>query len=128
MKRASLNLKQLIFILIPSIGLLSSSNQVLAVAMLTIGTSTCTTLACVGSTITKTYVFKQPFSQAIPFSVQLFSSGKECLHKAVTSQNIALGHGVALGLSVEDNYLKRLFHFLKLKLINNLYVISFKLN
>lgn len=88
MKRAILNLKKLLFIAVPSIGLLVSPNQAWAGSTLFTSPSTCTGLDCGGSTITGNYVYEQNFSQGIPFNVQLFSSGNECLRVSVTSQAI----------------------------------------
>lgn len=88
MKRATLKLKKLLLITAPSIGFLISPNQALAGATLSTPASTCTTLDCGGSTVTGGYVYEQPFNQAIPFNVQLFSSGNECLRVSVPSQTI----------------------------------------
>ena len=87
MKRVILNLKKLLFVAVPSIGVLVSP-QAWASPTLTTAPSTCTGLDCGGSTITGNYVYEQNFSQGIPFSVQLFSSGNECLRVSVTSQTI----------------------------------------
>jgi len=51
MKRATLNLKKLLFVAAPSIGLLISPNQALAGATLFTGVSNCTGLDCEGVAI-----------------------------------------------------------------------------
>lgn len=88
MKRDTFNIKKLLLIAIPSIGFLISPNQALAGSTLNTAPSTCTPLDCGGSAITGTYVYEQPFNQAIPFNVQLFAAPNECLRINVTTQTI----------------------------------------
>lgn len=80
--------KQLFAFAIPICSLFVSSNLVWAGATLQTPQSTYTGLDCGGSSITGNYVYEQPFTQGIPFNVQLFSAGNECLRVAVTSQNV----------------------------------------
>lgn len=89
MKRAIL--KKLFFLAAPSIGLFISPSQTWAGTTLTTNQSTCSTLDCGGTSLTANYIYEQPFSQAIPFTVQLFSAGNECIRVSVTSQNIDAG-------------------------------------
>lgn len=88
MKRSALNMKKLLFVAAPTIGLLVSPSQAWAGPTLFNTVSNCTALDCGGSTIIANYVYEQPFSQGIPFTVQLFSAGNECLRVSVTAQNL----------------------------------------
>ena len=90
MIRATFNLKSFLLIAAPSIGLLVSSSQAWAGSQMFTGLSNCTGSDCGGLTLGGTYVYEQQFSQALPFSVQLFSAGNECLRVTGLTQDTDL--------------------------------------
>ena len=90
LKTATSNLKKLLILVAPSLGLMISPHQAWAGAQMFTNQSNCTTSDCGGLTVGGTYLYEQQFNQALPFTVQLFSAGNECLRVTGLTQDTDL--------------------------------------